>query len=87
MVYQVTGNGGPLWIAWGPPYTPKDTEKLIEQMEKALPSAKGFELSQTREKRPVRGVWINGSAPRVRQVGLCLCVMQRVSNGLSQPAA
>ncbi len=67
LLYQVTGTGGPLWIAWGPPFTPQDTEALIGRMEKALSAAKGFELSQTNEKRPVRGVRVNEStaaAPR-----------------------
>lgn len=55
-LYELTGTGGPLWIAWGPPFTPSDTETLIAQTEKVLPEAKGFELAKTREGRPVRGL-------------------------------
>jgi hypothetical protein len=55
MVYELTGTGEPLWVAWGPPFTPKDTDALIAAAEKAQPTAKGFELAKTRENRPVRG--------------------------------
>jgi len=60
--YEVMGTGGPLWVAWGPPFTPRDTEALIGTTEKLLPSAKGFELARTREGRPVRGL-------RVKEAG------------------
>lgn len=59
--YEVTGTGGPLWIAWGPPFTPRDTDALIAATGKALPAAKPFELAQTREGRPVRGIHVSAS--------------------------
>lgn len=59
MQYEVTGHGGPLWIAWGPAFTPKDTEALIEQIVQLQPPFKPFELAQTRGKRPVRGLRLN----------------------------
>jgi hypothetical protein len=59
MLYEITGTGGPMWIAWGPPFTPSDTDALLTQMEKRLSSAKSFELAQTREKRPVRGLRVS----------------------------
>lgn len=67
MLYQITGTGGPMWVAWGPPFTSRNTDALIAEVEKRLPSAKGFELSQTREQRPVRGLRITEArdpAPR-----------------------
>lgn len=59
MHYAITGTGQPLWIAWGPPFTPRDTDALIAAVEHALPSAKSFELARTREGRPVRGIHIS----------------------------
>lgn len=54
--YQVTGTGGPLWVAWGPPFTPGDTDRLLAGAEKLSPAAKSFELARTRGGRPVRGL-------------------------------
>jgi hypothetical protein len=59
--YEVTGTGGPLWIAWGPPFTPRDTDALIEAAGKALAAAKPFDLAQTRGGRPVRGIHVNAA--------------------------
>src|SRR6185436_1611649 len=58
MLYEITGPGGPLWIAWGPPFTPRDTDALLATAEKILPGAKSFELARTREGRPVRGLHV-----------------------------
>jgi hypothetical protein len=69
IAYGVTGAGGPLWIAWGPPFTPRDTDTLIAAAEKILPGAKPFELAKTREGRPVRGIHVNVSTdPKPRSV-------------------
>ncbi len=54
--YEVTGTGGPLWVAWGPPFTPHDTDALLAEAEKKVPAAQAFELARTRGGRPVRGV-------------------------------
>jgi hypothetical protein len=61
MNYELAGTGEPLWIAWGPPFTPKDTDALIAAAEAQLPVAKGFELAHTQEKRRVRGLRIGGA--------------------------
>jgi hypothetical protein len=60
--YEVTGAGGPVWVAWGPPFTPQDTQALLTAAEKALPAAASFELARTREGRPVRGLRLSASA-------------------------
>ena len=59
ILYEVTGTGGPLWVAWGPPFTPRDTDALLAASEKQLPAAKSFELARTREGRPVRGLRVS----------------------------
>ena len=61
MRYEVTGTGRPLWIAWGPPFTPRDVDLLIADAERAYPAAKAFELAHSREGRPVRGLRISES--------------------------
>lgn len=62
MRYEITGTGEPLWIAWGPSFTPRDTESLLAEAERALPAAKSFELARSREGRPVRGLRVTEAA-------------------------
>jgi len=55
--YPLVGTGGPMWVAWGPPFTPRDTDALIDEAEAARPGiATGFTLAESREDRPVRGL-------------------------------
>ncbi|HSH92963.1 MAG TPA: M14 family zinc carboxypeptidase [Roseimicrobium sp.] len=56
IAYEVVGTGGSLWIAWGPPFTPKDTEALIKASKKSGVKSEAFELARTREGRAVRGM-------------------------------
>jgi hypothetical protein len=60
--YEVVGDGGPVRVAWGPPFTPRDTDELLEQAGKARPAATSFELARTRAGRPVRGVRVSEAA-------------------------
>lgn len=65
ILYEITGTGGPLWVAWGPPFTPRDTDALLAEAEKKLPAAKAFELARTRGGRPVRGLRVSeATAPK-----------------------
>ncbi len=65
ILYEITGSGGPLWVAWGPPFTPRDTDALLAEAEKLLPAAKSFELARTRGDRPVRGLRVSeATAPK-----------------------
>lgn len=61
--YEIDGTGGPLWVAWGPPFTPEDTSALLAAAEKAVPAAGSFELAKTREGRPVRGLRVSEAPP------------------------
>lgn len=61
MRYEVTGTGKPLWLAWGPSFTPQDTAALITAATRTLPSAKPFLLATTRGGRPVRGLHLQES--------------------------
>jgi len=55
--YLVTGTGGPIWLAWGPPFTSRDVDELFEQAVARRPEhARVFELARSREGRAVRGL-------------------------------
>lgn len=57
ITYPLVGNGGPLWVAWGPPFTSRESEVLFADAVKARPElASVFELARTREGRSVRGL-------------------------------
>lgn len=57
--YPLEGTGGPLWVAWGPPFTPRETEALITEATQARPDlVHPFTLAATREGRPVRALRI-----------------------------
>lgn len=43
-------------VAWGPPFTPKDTASLISHLEQTKTGAQGFQLATTLEGRAVRAV-------------------------------
>lgn len=53
--YKVECQDKPLWVAWGPAFTPKDTDDVIQALSKQ-PGIKPFELAKTREGRPVCGL-------------------------------
>lgn len=58
--YPLAGNGGPLWVAWGPPFTSREASVLLDEAVKAGPGvASVFELARTREDRVVRGLRIS----------------------------
>jgi hypothetical protein len=57
--YPFTGTDGPVWIAWGPPFTSRECDALLEEAVAAAPrQAEAFALALSREGRPVRGLRI-----------------------------
>lgn len=57
IAYPLVGNGGALWVAWGPPFTSRESSMLLDEAVKAEPGiASLFELARTREDRIVRGL-------------------------------
>lgn len=66
-VYSIPITASPLWVAWGPPFTPKHAESLVTDLAARVPGAKKFELARTRGDRPVWGVRI-GAVDAPRQV-------------------
>lgn len=57
-VYRIDTSSPTLWLAWGPPFTLKDANQLIEKVCNTCPDARSFVLANTREGRPVPGVRI-----------------------------
>lgn len=55
--YRVVGHGGPLWVAWGPPFTLRQSDELLADATNRSPAvARAFDLARSREDRPVRGL-------------------------------
>lgn len=62
--YRLTGAGGPLWVAWGPPFTSRECDEIFRRAVAAAPRhASAFELARSREHRPVRGLRITSDHP------------------------
>ncbi len=67
-VYRVQAEGPTLWLAWGPPFVPSTAETVLTQVKALLgDEAERFELSKTRDGRPVNGIRI-GKADAARHV-------------------
>jgi DNA-directed RNA polymerase subunit RPC12/RpoP len=58
-VYHINAAASTLWLAWGPPFTLKDADQLIQKVCDNSPYAKSFVLAQTHGGRPVPGVRIS----------------------------
>ncbi len=52
MSYTVDCQGDSLWLAWGPPFTPRDSAPLAESLAKECRGAKSFELCRSNGGRP-----------------------------------
>ncbi len=51
--YEVVPTSESLWIAWGPMFTLKEANAIIENTVRQVPNSQRFELARTRENRPV----------------------------------
>jgi Predicted carboxypeptidase len=52
MIYTIQGQGGSLWLAWGPPFTPQDSARLVQSLAKKCRGSQAFELCQSNGGRP-----------------------------------
>ena len=59
IVYRINTGSPTLWLAWGPPFTLKDADELIQKTCDLCPDAKKFVLAHTRGGRPVPGLRIS----------------------------
>ena len=58
-IYRINTSTSTLWLAWGPPFTLKDADQLIQKTCALCPYAKSFVLARTRGGRPVPGMRIS----------------------------
>lgn len=65
IAYALDGTGGPLWMAWGPPFTASQQDALREQAVTAAPECVSvFELARSREGRTVQGLRLTATGQR-----------------------
>ena len=62
-VYSIDASSPTLWVAWGPPFTLKDADQLIQKACDLCPYARRFVLARTLEGHPVPGVRISEPDP------------------------
>jgi hypothetical protein len=59
MTYEIAAESDHLYVAWGPPFTPRHAAALLAMAKKATSSARSFELCRSREGRPVLALRIS----------------------------
>lgn len=59
IVYRQQIDGATAWFAWGPPFVPADSRKLVDWAARQCEHATVFELCRTRDDRPVPALRIN----------------------------
>lgn len=64
------------WFAWGPPFTPSDAKKFVEQIAAKSEDAKAFELCKTREDRPVPALVIHEKSDFSPRFGIWISARQ-----------
>ena len=65
--YEVTPEQSSVWIAWGPPFTPRDTTELVAKATAKIAEAKEFKLARSREGRDVVGLRIASAIGESRE--------------------
>ena len=63
MVYRINSASPTVWLAWGPPFTLDDANKLIQSACKLSPYAKSFELAHSTNGRSVPALRISEPGP------------------------
>lgn len=77
LTWKVKAEAASIWLAWGPPFTPRDAAALTEQLGAAHPFAKPFTLARTREGRDVPAVHLReGNRPDGERFGVWIQARQ-----------
>jgi hypothetical protein len=77
MTYQVAGQDDALWLAWGPPFTPQDSAKLVQSLAKECRGAEAFELCRSNGGRPCPALRLKeGDTPDDKRHGIWLQARQ-----------
>ncbi len=76
IVYRITATQSSVWVAWGPPFTPKDAIALVKRLA-AAPGAEALELARTREGRAVPMLRVaTGALPPKERFGVWIQARQ-----------
>jgi hypothetical protein len=71
MVWRVQATGARVWLAWGPPFTPRDASAFLSKLVSAHSFAEAFTLERTREGREVPAIRIHeGGVPGPETFGV-----------------
>ncbi len=66
--YRITVHSSVLWLAWGPPFTPKNAVDLVGELAQTHPFVKSFTLGKSLEGREVPGLEISeGDKPALQR--------------------
>jgi zinc carboxypeptidase/carboxypeptidase M14-like protein len=77
MAYTLTAEATKVWVAWGPPFTPRDAAKLVAAVANDKPWAEVFELATSREGRPCPALRLHeGSLPDEQRPAIWLQARQ-----------
>ncbi|MEX2175506.1 MAG: M14 family zinc carboxypeptidase [Pirellulaceae bacterium] len=77
MNYAVVAEGGSLWLAWGPPFTPHDAGVLVETLAKRCRGAKAIELCRSNGGRPCPALRLSsGDRPEDQRLGIWIQARQ-----------
>ncbi len=67
-VYRITARSSTLWLAWGPPFTPKYASDFIRELARTHSFVKSFTLAKSLEGRDVPGLEIReGEKPAAQR--------------------
>lgn len=71
MIYKVKPGAASVFVAWGPPYTPKTAAEFVKAMSEKSPHAKATELCQSRGGISVPMLHVmDGDLPKERRFGV-----------------
>jgi hypothetical protein len=77
MVYKLQDCLPEVWIAWGPPFTPADSQQLVESLAKDQPWAEAFELCKSNGGRSCPAVRLKeGVRPASERLGIWIQARQ-----------
>lgn len=75
--WRVKADAPTVWVAWGPPFTPRDSAALVQRLAAVYPFAKPFTLARSREGRDVPALHIReGNRPDAERFGIWINARQ-----------
>ncbi len=60
--YQFVASASTVWLAWGPPFLPSDSDELLSRIALQTPTAERFVLATTRQGREVPAIRLTESS-------------------------